>query len=314
MVYREMVNGEVWRDTAGNEIWSNGGHMIREDGVFHWVGAAIGPGQRWTVVLYSSRDLREWEYRAEVLPRDGEFGRFAWMGRPGLLRNRTTGKYVIVFEADGRRAGLEKGAPREWFRHKVGYAESGRLAGPYRLAGLDYPEPGRSTGDQSVFQEGDDAYLVTVLDAEGLARPINVSLAIYRLAGDYLAAAEKVFEGFDTRKGASPGLEAPHVVRAGEAYYWFASGLKGWASTPTRYATARSLSGPWSEMRVLPTDPPSEDSFNTQHDFVIPAGEAEYLYAGDRYSQFHGAGTGRNIFLPLEFSSGGPKLVWRDRW
>jgi hypothetical protein len=26
-------NGTVWHDTNGDEIWCNGGHMIREDGV-----------------------------------------------------------------------------------------------------------------------------------------------------------------------------------------------------------------------------------------------------------------------------------------
>ena len=31
-------NDTVWRDTAGSEIWCNGGHVIREGGLFYWVG------------------------------------------------------------------------------------------------------------------------------------------------------------------------------------------------------------------------------------------------------------------------------------
>jgi hypothetical protein len=49
------------------------------------------------------------------------------------------------------------------------------------------------------------------------------------------------------------------------------------------------LAGPWSELKVLRPDPPSLDSFNTQHDVVIPVTGSEtttYLYAGDRYSQW----------------------------
>jgi hypothetical protein len=49
------------------------------------------------------------------------------------------------------------------------------------------------------------------------------------------------------------------------------------------------LAGPWSELKVLPADPPSPDSFNTQHDFVIPVTGSKastYLYAGDRHSQW----------------------------
>ena len=55
----------------------------------------------------------------------------------------------------------------------------------------------------------------------------------------------------------------------------------------------------------------------TQHDFVIPVtGSAgtTYLYVGDRYSQHHGKGTGRNIFLPLIWEDGIPKLKWYESW
>jgi hypothetical protein len=38
-------NDTVWRDTAGNEIWCNGGHMIREGDRFYWVGYDTGPGR-----------------------------------------------------------------------------------------------------------------------------------------------------------------------------------------------------------------------------------------------------------------------------
>jgi hypothetical protein len=35
---------------------------------------------------------------------------------------------------------------------------------------------------------------------------------------------------------------------------------------------------------------------------------------GDRYSQHHGKGTGRNIFLPLVWEDDLPKLKWYDSW
>jgi hypothetical protein len=35
---------------------------------------------------------------------------------------------------------------------------------------------------------------------------------------------------------------------------------------------------------------------------------------GDRYSQHHGKGTGRNIFLPLVWEDGIPKLKWYESW
>ena len=80
---------------------------------------------------------------------------------------------------------------------------------------------------------------------------------------------------------------------------------------------ANSLGGPWSELKRLATEPDSPDSFNTQHDFIIPVTGSEgttYLYVGDRYSQHHGKGTGRNIFLPLIWDDGVPKLKWYESW
>jgi transposase InsO family protein len=78
------------------------------------------------------------------------------------------------------------------------------------------------------------------------------------------------------------------LLSAGGTYYWFSSGLEGWNSTQTKYATATSLSDPWSDLKIHTTEPFSKDSFNTQHDFVIPVVGTEattFVYVGDRYSQ-----------------------------
>ncbi len=303
------VNGAVWRDTDGREIWCNGGQMYREDGRFHWIGYDTGPDRPWRIVWYESADLVAWRFRGDLIRQEGAFAGIEWAGRPGLVRSAATGRYVIIFEADA--------AGHAWFRHKVGYASADRIGGPYRLDGLAYPEPDQSTGDQSVYQEGGDAYLLAVLDTPGLRRPINVDLAIYKLAPDFLGVDRKVFQGFDATRPGARGNEASHLLKVGGTYYWFMSGLVGWNSSETRYATAPDLAGPWSPLRPLRTDPPSPDSFNTQHDFVLPVGPAggpPYLYVGDRYSQWHGHGTGRNIFLPLAFEGGEPVLRWRDAW
>ena len=302
-----IENGKVWLDTRGDEIWCNGGHMIEEGGTFYWVGYETAPGRPWSIKLYSSENLRDWTFRNNIIEKKGDFAAFGWAGRPGLLHNRKTGRYVVIFEAQ----------TGDWFRHKVGFASCDSVDGEYKLEGCEYPEPDRSTGDQSVYQEGDDAYLLTVLDSPGLKEPLNVSMAIYKLTEDHLRVENKLFEGFDWTKEGQRGNEASHVVKVGETYYWFMSGLRGWNSTPTAYTTAKSLAGPWEPLRILRTDPPSDDSFNTQHDFIVSIRGTEtttYLYAGDRYSQWHGKGAGRNIFLPIVFEDGEPSLKWGDSW
>ncbi len=302
-----IENGSVWHDTAGNEIWCNGGQMLFEGGKYYWIGYDTGPKHPWRIKLYSSTDLVDWTFLNDVMREEDFTPRFTWAGRPGLLHNRRTGKYVVIFEAQ----------TRDLFRHRVGYAVCDRIDGRYTLAHAEYPEKDRSTGDQSLYQEGDDAYLVTVLDSPGLKRPINACLAIFKLTPDYLHAGKKLFEGFNCIDTGIRGNEALHIVRVDGTYYLFASDLLWWCSSETQYATAKSLAGPWSKMRPLRTEPHSFASYNTQHDFIITINgtkRTSYVYAGDRYSQWTGVGTGRNIFLPLEFAGGEPVLRWRSSW
>lgn len=298
-------NGAVWRDTAGGEIWCNGGQLLRDGDTWLWTGLRAAPHTPWEVRLYASTNLVDWEFRGALFRRAGAFERFGWAGRPALLRR--PGGWVVIFE----------GGSREWFRHRIGYAVAPDLAGPWSLGACDWVEPGRSTGDQSVWEDGGEAYLVTVLDTPGLAEPINASLAIYRLRPDRLGAAAKLYEGFRLDAPDARGNEASHLVRHAGAYYWFMSGLVSWNSSSTWYATASDLAGPWSVLRPVRTEPHSEDSYNTQHDCVVPLGPGapvSHLYVGDRYSQFHGKGEGRNLFLPLTFEGGEPVLRWSDGW
>jgi len=310
-------NEVVWRDTTGNEIWSNGGHILREGDVFYWVGYDTGPGRwPWRINLYSSRNLADWKFENTVIRMEGRFAELGWAGRPGLLHCPSTGRYVVIFEAD---------CPQQWQRHKVGFAVCDRIDGRYELANLESPEGTRSTGDQSVYQEGGKGYLLATMDKDiGGRKYLNQSLAIFELSRDFVRLERKLFEGFDNVNGDRKVLprdhssrEACHIIKVGDGYYWFSSGLVGWNSSATMYATATNLAGPWSDLRLLRTDPSSPDSYNTQHDFILPVVGSEtttHVYAGDRYSQWTNRGSGRNIFLPLVWEDGFPLLRWQQAW
>ena len=311
-----IKNDTVWKDTDGNEIWCNGGHMIKQGDTFYWVGYETRPrtGFR-NVKMYSSTNLADWKFENNILRQEGPLSILGWAGRPGLLYNRSTDKYVLIIEADSR----------QWERHKVGFTQCDTINGDYKFVRYVYPEPNRSTGDQSVYQDGKKGYLVCTLDKiiDG-KRYLNQSLAIFKLTPDFLDIEEKIYEGFDNVNG-DPAVyprnqtsrEASHIIKVNGIYSWFSSGLEGWNSSQTKYATSTSLSGPWSGLKVLATEPFSRNSFNTQHDFIIPVVGSEattYVYIGDRYSQHHGRGVGRNVFLPLTWENDIPKLKWYPTW
>ncbi len=317
-----IVNETIWHDTQGNEIWSNGGNMLQVADTFYWIGYETAPRRPWKINLYSSKNLADWKFEAAPIQRTSDYRHLGWAGRPSLLYCENTRKWLILSEA----------ASRRWTRHKVAYSVSDNLTGPYHLLNCAYPEPNQPTGDQSVYIEGRDAYLLAALDGEMVdGNELNSSLAIYKLTDDYTAVAEKLYEGWRTEKrkleewpdsNTAPGCEAPHIVKHADRYYIFTSRLWGWHSSPTMYSAAKSLEGPWSELKILPTVwegwvRPTL-SFNTQHDFIIPirgAHTTTYLYVGNRYSQWHNYGTGRNIFLPLIFNDHTePQLLWRQKW
>ncbi|MCC7146983.1 MAG: family 43 glycosylhydrolase [Phycisphaeraceae bacterium] len=310
-----IQNGSVWYDTAGQPIYNNGGNMIQEGDTFYWVGYDTAPGHTGQINLYASKDLASWNFVKTIIRRTGEFSDIWWAGRPSLIRQPDTGQYVCVFEADGP----------NWERHKIGFAVADTIDGVYHRANVQYPEPARSAGDISVYQEGDRAYLLATMDDDILGvKYRNRSLAIYELTPDFTAVQAKVYEGFRNVNGEPDwpprehsSREGSHIIKKDGLYYWFSSGLAGWNSSATKYATAENLAGPWSSLQWLATDPFSMDSFNTQHDFIIPVAGPDgttYLYVGDRYSQWTGFGTGRNIFLPLAWNDGVPTLVWQNSW
>jgi hypothetical protein len=325
-----ITNDAVWHDTAGNEIWCNGGDMVQVADTFYWVGYETGSGRPWRINLYSSKNLTDWKFENSVIEKKGDFAKFGWAGRPAMVHCDKTDKWVILFEA----------SCGQWVRHKVGYAACETINGEFELNNCTYPEPNQSTGDQSVYQEGDDAYLLAVVDGElGNRAEQNAAVAIYKLTDDYLGVEKKVYQSWQsdnpTFEGwvgdkTGTGSEAPHIFKRDGIYYMFTSRLWGWHSSPTMYSTAKSLEGPWTKQKILKTylelksAPPAWRwwwrptlSFNTQHDFVIPvtgSKDTTYVYVGDRYSQYHHYGVGRNIFLPLIWKNGEMRLIWRQKW
>ena len=104
------------------------------------------------------------------------------------------------------------------------------------------------------------------------------------------------------------------MVKVGSAYYLLASHLTGWAANDDVYATATSLSGPWSSFRNFA--PAGTNTYDTQVGNIIAVTGTEstaYIYAGDRWTTSD-LGTSPLVWLPMTISGGTVNVGWQNSW
>lgn len=184
------------------------------------------------------------------------------MERPKMLYNELTGKFVIIYHADGPLPDnpdlvewVRDGGRREnqnvgsrYSRAEVGFAVSDTPWGPFRLVNTTklnwadgVPNPGREgdSRDMTVFQDAgtrtvdpsaDDAYVV-------YSSEMNKWMYISRLNAEYtgpLAEGNEAVLGQDFSNRVLPDFsrEASAVLKYDGYYYMLTSGTDGWASTP----------------------------------------------------------------------------------
>src|SRR6185437_16789988 len=79
-------------------------------------------------------------------------------------------------------------------------------------------------------------------------------------------------------------LEGGAIVHYKQLYYVVGSALTGWRPNPNKYATARSLSGPWSEFRDIA--PPETNTYGSQSTLLFKVAGAKttsVLFMGDQW-------------------------------
>lgn len=307
-------NDSVWTDVDGHEIKAQGGCIIKVGSVYEWFGPEFGGAgdYRFTAInRYSSTDLKTWLKRTPALTpttpgsplRAGH-----WVGRPWVMWNPTTRLYVMAFEWGGG-GGI---------RNQYAFCTSPSIDGPwtYQSSKLIQQLPDATNqrynlGDLGVYSEGTTAWLLYTFDKP---EP-NYSQAILKLDTDFMTPLPPTAGNYVEFSGGGwpTGVqEAAAIFKRGDTYYYFTSLCQGWRSSVTRYRTATNVAGPWSANTIVPTNPASNVSFNTQHDFVLKVtgtdGDA-YVYCGDRWSNFTGNGVGRNAWFPLSFDANGVPMI-----
>jgi len=287
--------GEVWPDNNGNHIQAHGGGIIKVDKTYYWYGEYRGkdvrPGFKY-VGCYSSKDLVNWTFLNKIkfaAPRGFDSAHWV-LERPKVYYNRKTKNYVMYFHLDDRRYRVAE----------VGVAVSNKPDRGYHLVSHFRPL-GMESRDIGQFIDDDGtAYLIFE------SRPTH-GFVIARLSDDYLSVVEKVCL-------VKEPLEGGALVHYKGLYYMIGSHLTGWRPNPNLYATAKSLSGPWSAYQNIA--PPETNTYGCQSTMMLKVTGTKtttVIFMGDIWKP-RTQWDSRYLWMPLEIGNGKLQLSRPEPW
>lgn len=287
-----ITPGVMWTDTAGNRLQAHGAGIFAVGSTYYMVGEDKSAGATFTAVAcYSSADLVHWTRQTNALSRQatGDLAAGRIVERPKVLYNSSTGTYVMWMHIDNT----------SYSDRRAGVATSTTPCGPYTYLGATAPL-GHQSRDLGLFKEDDGTAYLMHDDPAG-------SLRIDRLSSDYTTAQGAV--------AAFPELEAPAMVNVGGRYFLLGSHLTGWGTNDNVYASATSLSGPWSGFTNVA--PAGTRTYDSQTSFLLPVtGSAgtSYVYLGDRWNAGD-LNSSLPVWLPITLTgSGTAALSWYPSW
>jgi hypothetical protein len=210
--------------------------------------------------------------------------------RPKVFYNRKTRQYVMYMHIDDRAYKLAR----------VGVAVSDRVDGNYRYL-KSFRPLGQESRDIGQFIDDDGAAYLIFED-----RPAK-GFHIARLSDDYLNVEREM-------SLIRAPLEGGAVVHYQGLYYVVGSALTGWAPNPNKYATSRSLEGPWSEFQDIA--PPETKTYGAQSTMMLKvAGKkaTTVIFMGDIWKP-RTQWDSRYLWMPLEIGDGKLRLPEPREW
>lgn len=306
-------NDVFWKDTANDPIYSQGGGVLKVGDTYYWYGVKYNGAPSYetslrlnsdtsfaSVTAYSSNDLAHWKFESDVLTAAGsgsEIAGSSWIGRLGVAYNANTKKYVLVSQYQGSAGTGEL------------FATSDTPAGKFvfdHLQAAVTNVANTTTGDQTIFVDDDGSAYVICSSSMGRS---NLYVAPLR-ASDFLNVepATRIFGG--------AGREGNAMFKHGNHYYFCSSDLHGWNASHTYCISATNILGPYGAEFVL-DDTDADFSHVTQTGFFVTVtGSAGsfVIFAGDRWADFAGNGSGYNQWLPITFDGDTPHFQSLSEW
>ncbi|MES2276114.1 MAG: family 43 glycosylhydrolase [Bacteroidota bacterium] len=280
----EIRPGEVWPDDRGLHIQAHGGGITKIKNTYYWYGEERRQGldsNKRYVSCYSSTDLINWKFRKDVVQMtDPDNQGKGWiLERPKVFFNSKTKKYVMYFHLDNK----------TYRTAKVGIAVSDEPDGDYQFV-KSFRPLGHESRDIGQFVDDDGTAYLIFED-----RPFGFRIA--KLSDDYMSVEKEMCL-------IPQHMEGGAIVYYNGLYYAIGSALTGWKPNPNKYATAKSLEGPWSEFKDIA--PPETKTYGSQSTLLLKVvGEkgTTVLYLGDIWEP-KTQWDSRYLWMPVQIGDG----------
>jgi hypothetical protein len=292
--------GAVWPDNRGLHIQAHGGGVVKQGNTFYWFGedhSRDNDKDKRYVSCYSSKDLAHWTFRNQVLVLTNvdNLQRGWVLERPKMFFNEKTKKFVMYFHLDGALPGEKSG----YHFARVGVAICDTVDGNYTYLN-NFRPLGHESRDIGQFIDDDgSAYLIF--------EDRRFGFRIAELSDDFLTVEKEVCL-------IPEHLEGGALVHYDGLYYVVGSELTGWKPNPNKYATAKSLAGPWSEFKDLA--PPETKTYGSQSTILLKVTGTKtttVIFMADVWKP--GAQwDSRYLWMPLEIGGGSLHLPEPKDW
>ena len=306
-----ITNDVFWKDTSGNNIYSQGGGVFKFGNTYYWYGvkyagavayAADPHGKKedttfQAVTCYSSTDLVNWKFENNIVtPSTPGLGNPGWFGRLGVFYNASTSRYVLVAQYYG---GMGQGNI---------YFTGTSPTGNFSMATLQYPVPGvvnNTTGDQTVFTDTDGQSYLICSSSSGRS---NWYVARFNANGIGTQTAVRI--------GGGAGREGNCMFKYNGRYYFCSSDLYGWNASRCYYISATNIMGPYGAEAIM-TNSAKDYCHVTQTGFFVTVQGTQgttVIFCGDRWAAFAGNGNGYNQWCPVTFNGTTPVFNSLSKW
>ena len=313
-----IKNDSFWDTQDGKPIYSQGGGIFKfpdpetREEKYYWYGVHYKQAETYRedpsstkrgnsyegVTCYSSTDLVNWEYEANVFPPEDPGRRWGWMGRMGVAYVKEADQYVLVIQNGSR----------------VLFAVSDSHLGPFKRQHIKSMEDwiGTSnTGDQTVFTDEDTGKSYLIYSYGRGRNKIYISEIGLKDGNLTLLDFKEVFRG--------AGREGNCMFKYKGKYYLAASQLYGWDGSLAYYLVADDIWGPYLPENDMQVIPGVEDDYahisQTGFFYTVRGSEQEtVIFCGDRWADFAGNGLGYNQWCPLSFNGYEPYFNSLNSW